>query len=200
MLATTQRRAAALIALAGVLGTLVGAAVARMLGADRPFVAHGLHGRNAHAAAQPFVGPATVVPFAAAAPRNKTDWIRLKLGRGRRKMALADEATWGSANSCPSGYEELTTAEACRAALDYVDVAGDEFMAEEDDSDWPRGCYSYPPHGVWFNHASPGSTYDGAVPICGKASWVAALAATETLFSSATRTWTTGRRRNSPTR
>jgi len=53
MLATTQRRAAALIALAGVLGTLVGAAVARMLGADRPFVAHGSRGRNARAAALP---------------------------------------------------------------------------------------------------------------------------------------------------
>ena len=56
-------------------------------------------------------------------------------------LAQADEATWGSANSCPSGYEKLTTTEACRAALDYVDVTGDSFNEEENESDWPSGCY-----------------------------------------------------------
>ena len=102
-------------------------------------------------------------------------------------LAQADEATWGSANSCPSGYEKLTSAEACRAALDYVDVTGDSFNEEENESNWPSGCYYCDgtedcSDGVWFNTASPGSAYDTAVSICGKASWIAALAATETLF------------------
>jgi lysophospholipase L1-like esterase len=71
--------------------------------------------------------------------------------------------------------------------LDYVFVDGDEFNEEEDESAWPSGCYYCDGtadclDGVWFNTASPGSAYDTAVPICGKASWVAALGATETLF------------------
>jgi len=102
-------------------------------------------------------------------------------------LAQADEVIWGSKNSCPSGYEKLTTAEACRAALDYVSVDGDEFNDEEDDGDWPSGCYYCDgtedcSDGAWFNRATLGAAYDSAVSICGKAGWEAALDTTATLF------------------
>lgn len=103
-------------------------------------------------------------------------------------VAVGEEVAWGSGNSCPSGYEKLTTVEACRAALDYVGVANDEFQDEEDERDWPSGCYYCDDtrecsDGVWFNTHDSGSAFDTAKPICGQVGWETSLGvATETVF------------------
>ena len=60
----------------------------------------------------------------------------------------------------------------CRAGLRLVGHYGDSFLGDEDDSDWPSGCYYCDDDvdgcttGAWLNTHSTGSANGGAQPYC----------------------------------
>jgi hypothetical protein len=92
----------------------------------------------------------------------------------------------GSAgNVCPSSYTKLTTLPSCRAGLRLAGHYGDSFNGDEDDSDWPSGCYYCDDvdgckDGAWLNTHSSGSASGNARPYC--SSGFTPLAQGETLF------------------
>ena len=85
-------------------------------------------------------------------------------------------------NACPGGSEKLRTAAACRAALKDVGIGGWAWDAEENDRDWPSGCFYMEDGAVFFNAHASGRANEEATPICGKAGWQAALPSTRVLF------------------
>eukprot|EP00854_Cymbomonas_tetramitiformis_P004143 gene4143-5121_t len=77
-------------------------------------------------------------------------------------------------NSCPSGYQKITTMPECRAGLKLVGdnpFARVDYWGSEDESGWPSGCYYCDSvdncvDGTWLNTHSTGSSNGGAKPYC----------------------------------
>jgi hypothetical protein len=44
-------------------------------------------------------------------------------------------------NSCSDGRSKIGQLEHCRAAMDHVGHEGYDFEGDENESDWPQGCY-----------------------------------------------------------
>ncbi|KAH8082060.1 arabinan endo-1,5-alpha-L-arabinosidase [Aureococcus anophagefferens] len=104
---------------------------------------------------------------------------------GGDPACLTCDVVVGSAdsNACPGGSEKLRAAAACRAALKDVGIWGWSWEGEENDRDWPSGCYSMEnDEAVFFNAHASGRANEEATPICGKAGWQAALPSTRILF------------------
>ncbi|GMI38171.1 hypothetical protein TeGR_g12637 [Tetraparma gracilis] len=66
----------------------------------------------------------------------------------------------------------MTTLASCRAGLRLVGHYGDSYNGNEDDGDWPSGCYfcddtDWCDDGAWLNLHGSGSASDNAKPYCG---------------------------------
>ncbi|CAE7571862.1 unnamed protein product [Symbiodinium sp. CCMP2456] len=67
---------------------------------------------------------------------------------------------------CPANLADLKTADACKTAAEYL---GAIYNDEEQDPDWPQGCYEISMglfQGVYFNSGSNGSAVAGTRPLC----------------------------------
>lgn len=67
---------------------------------------------------------------------------------------------------CPANLADLKTADACKTAAKYL---GAIYNDEEEDAEWPQGCYEISMglfQGVYFNSASNGSAVAGTHPLC----------------------------------
>lgn len=94
-------------------------------------------------------------------------------------VAFSLDLAYGSvilARECPNGYSPVTeNAVTCRAAMSLVkdaakepeDFHGDMYNGEENDKDWPSGCYYCDGQkectdGTWFNKHKKGSDIEGS--------------------------------------
>ena len=73
-------------------------------------------------------------------------------------------------NTCPDGWNKITSIAACRAAIDLLEFDGTNYGGDEDSADWPGGCYFCDDvagcgDGFWFNHAT-GALNGNAAPVC----------------------------------
>ena len=75
-------------------------------------------------------------------------------------------------NSCPSGFEKITSSANCRAAMDLLQsVEPNEWAGTETERDWPSGCYHCNDvedceDGFWFNFHRRGTSNGNARPVC----------------------------------
>ena len=65
----------------------------------------------------------------------------------------------GSGNGCGDGYLAIGSVPACRAAMDLYGLKGEEYVGDETESSWPKGCYVCDDvtgcmDGVWFEEPS----------------------------------------------
>jgi len=70
------------------------------------------------------------------------------------------------AECCPKNLAQLTSVEACQDAASAV---GAVFKKQEEEFDWPMGCYEIMSgrwQGVYFNNATSGEAVSGARPLC----------------------------------
>jgi len=95
----------------------------------------------------------------------------------------SDDFTYGDeeSNSCPESYYPITSSLwACRAAMSMADSAfkddldGENFQGDENDADFPKGCYSCSKKtgtcakGFWFNEHTEGTGENSARLFCAK--------------------------------
>ena len=87
--------------------------------------------------------------------------------------AEAVEVTLASAgNSCPSGFQKITSSANCRAAMGLLPgVQPNEWAGTEKEKGWPSGCYHCDEvddceDGFWFNSHRRGSANGSARPVC----------------------------------
>ena len=79
-------------------------------------------------------------------------------------------------NSCPNGTQKLMTAAECRAGSRLAGITGDSYNGEENERNWPSGCYfcndadecahNNQTTGFWFNKHTTGSANGTAQPYC----------------------------------
>mmetsp|Transcript_54867 Transcript_54867/g.145446 ORF Transcript_54867/g.145446 Transcript_54867/m.145446 type:complete len:387 (+) Transcript_54867:169-1329(+) len=92
--------------------------------------------------------------------------------------AAAQQAFLGPAgNTCPAGSTKLTSIATCIAGMHAAGVDADSYNDDENDADWPSGCYlcsSVPgcTNGVWFNAHPTGRANGGASPVCASAAYM----------------------------
>ncbi|CAE7561871.1 unnamed protein product [Symbiodinium pilosum] len=76
---------------------------------------------------------------------------------------------------CPANMAGLKTADVCKEAAKSL---GTVYGGEEEDSDWPQGCYEIAGgffQGVYFNNASKGTGLVGTHPLCETLPWLGKL-------------------------
>jgi len=100
--------------------------------------------------------------------------------QGPRSLAVNQAPVFISATSdCPDGFSPITSVAACRAALDMVGISGMDYNGQDEEADWPKGCYyckNTPgcSNGVWFNTHDTGNVVETAQRLCHDGQYLAA--------------------------
>jgi len=94
--------------------------------------------------------------------------------RADRSLALEEEAILGFGNTCPSGYNKISTKNECKE-IGKFNGASHGWEGTENEDSWPSGCYHCSNvngciDGTWFNNHSTGQANAGATPWCLKSS------------------------------
>ena len=104
--------------------------------------------------------------------------------RGENDACGACNAVIAAAgDACPDGFAAIASRGVCLAAAAELSLGGWDF-AEEDEADWPSGCYFCDgvggcSDGLWYNEHATGRAVSGTRTACASDAWAPAV---HTLF------------------